>query len=84
MRTVTVNISFQGSLLAEIDAEARRESRSRSELLREAARMYVQRQRRWSGLFQLGDALQEREPVTELMVADEIVQYRAEKKTRRP
>ena len=45
--------------------------------------MYVQRQRRWSGLFLLGDALQEREPVTELMVADEIAQYRAEKKARR-
>ena len=83
MHTVTVNISFQDSLLAEIDAEARRESRTRSELLREAARAYVQRQRRWSELFQLGDALQERNPITEQMVADEIAQYRAEEKARR-
>jgi len=43
MRTVTVNISFQDSLLAEIDAEAKRESRTRSEFLREAARVYVER-----------------------------------------
>ena len=35
---VTVNISFQDTLLGEIDTEAKRESRSRSELLREAAR----------------------------------------------
>ncbi|MCH2342811.1 MAG: ribbon-helix-helix domain-containing protein [Pseudomonas sp.] len=39
MSTVTVNISFQNDLLAAIDAEAKRESRSRSELLREAARV---------------------------------------------
>ena len=39
MGNVTVNISFQDSLLADIDAEAKWESRSRSELLREAARL---------------------------------------------
>jgi metal-responsive CopG/Arc/MetJ family transcriptional regulator len=55
MGNVTVNISFQDSLLAEIDAEAKRESRSRSELLREAARLYVRRQKLWSDLFALGD-----------------------------
>ena len=42
MRNLTVNISFQDRLLAEIDAEAKRESRTRSELLREAARLYNQ------------------------------------------
>ena len=47
MAAMTVNISFQAELLADIDAEAKREARSRSELLREAARLYVQRQRRW-------------------------------------
>ena len=43
---VTVNLSFQDTLLKEIDAEAKRESRSRSELLREASRLYIQRQMR--------------------------------------
>ncbi len=57
MPNVTVNISFQDTLLADIDAEARRESRSRSELLREAARAYVQRQRRWDDVFALGDSI---------------------------
>jgi len=55
MSSVTVNISFQDRLLAEIDAEARKESRTRSELLREAARLYVRRQKRWDDVFTLGD-----------------------------
>ena len=57
MSSVTVNISFQEDLLAAIDAEAKRESRSRSELLREAARLYVDRQHRWAAAFELGDRL---------------------------
>ncbi len=65
MGNVTVNISFQNSLLAEIDAEAKRESRTRSELLREAARIYVRRQRLWDRAFSLGDAVTNREKLTE-------------------
>jgi CopG family transcriptional regulator / antitoxin EndoAI len=57
MSNVTVNISFQGKLLDEIDAEAKRESRSRSELIREAARAYMQRQKRWTDAFALGDRI---------------------------
>jgi predicted transcriptional regulator len=57
MGNVTVNISFQDSLLKEIDAEARRESRSRSELLREAARSYIRRQHQWDAIFALGETL---------------------------
>ena len=54
MSSVTVNISFQDSLLAELDRLARSESRSRSELLREAARMYIERRERWDAIFALG------------------------------
>jgi len=41
MKTVTVNISFREELLECIDAVAKRESRTRSELIREAARDYI-------------------------------------------
>ena len=41
MNTVTVNISFRKDLLESIDAAAKRESRTRSELIREAARNYI-------------------------------------------
>jgi len=81
MGTVTVNIAFQDSLLKQIDAEARRESRSRSELLREAARLYVQRQRRWDQVFQIGDALGAKHGLSEADVAREIAAYRKSHKT---
>ena len=82
MGTVTVNISFQDELLAAIDAEAKRESRSRSELLREAARLYIDRQRRWAEVFELGDRLSSALGLTEEDVQQEIQKVR--KKRRRP
>jgi len=72
MANVTVNISFQDSLLADIDEAATREARSRSELLREAARLYIRRQRQWSDLFALGDRLAERHGLDEASVWKEI------------
>jgi len=57
MSTVTFNLSFQDALIREVDALAKRESRTRSELLREAARLYIQRQKRWESAFALGNAM---------------------------
>ena len=51
MASTTVNVSFPASLLQAMDRLARREARSRSELLREAARGYLERKRRWARLF---------------------------------
>lgn len=83
MTTTTVNISFQKDFLADIDAEAKRESRSRSELLREAARLYVQRQRRWDAVFSLGDATARNQNLTENDISDEIAAFRQERGKRR-
>jgi len=80
MGNLTVNISFQDKLLAEIDAEAKRESRTRSELLREAARLYVRRQRQWDRLFALGDELAKRGSLTEADVGKEIQNVRRRKR----
>lgn len=49
--TATVNVSFSKQLLRDIDQVASDEARTRSELLREATRMYIERKRRWRGLF---------------------------------
>jgi CopG family transcriptional regulator/antitoxin EndoAI len=76
MKTVTVNLSFQDTLLAEIDAEAQRESRSRSELVREATREYIRRQRRWEEVFRLGEALTKRYRITPADVSREIAAVR--------
>jgi metal-responsive CopG/Arc/MetJ family transcriptional regulator len=52
----TFTISLPGDLAEEIDRVARAESRSRSELMREAFRQYVQRRRRWEAIFAYGEA----------------------------
>ncbi|NTV26781.1 MAG: ribbon-helix-helix protein, CopG family [Chlorobiaceae bacterium] len=80
MSTVTVNISFQNSLLNEIDKTARKEHRSRSELLRDAARLYIQRQQQWDDLFQLGERITEEKQLTLRDVEDEIKSARQEKR----
>lgn len=72
MANVTVNISFQKKLLEEIDDAARRESRSRSELLREAARVYVRRQQQWDQVFALGNRLADDRGLTRADVVREI------------
>jgi CopG family transcriptional regulator / antitoxin EndoAI len=72
MSTITVNISFQESLLNEIDSTAKKEHRSRSEFLREAARLYIQRQQQWEELFRLGDKITETKQLTVSDVENEI------------
>lgn len=81
MANVTVNISFQDRLLEEIDAEARRESRSRSELIREAARAYVRRQRRWDDVFALGDSITRKGRLTPSAVSSEVRAVRRRRTT---
>jgi len=79
MNTVTFNLSFQRTLISEVDALAKRESRSRSELLREAARLYIQRQKRWESLFALGDSVVRESGLSQGDVAREIQTLRKAK-----
>ena len=51
MSSTTVNVSFSKELLRTMDSVARQEARSRSELLREAVRLYVERKRRVRKMF---------------------------------
>lgn len=82
MSTVTVNISFQDTLLRDIDRVARDEARSRSELLREAAREYIQRRERWAGIFAAGQALVREKGIQPDDVAVEIAAFRDTKRRR--
>jgi CopG family transcriptional regulator/antitoxin EndoAI len=79
MSITTVNISFQDSLLADIDKVAKLESRSRSELLREAARMYIDRKRRWGNVFAYGESQVLQRKLSEADVGSEIESYRKQK-----
>lgn len=84
MSTITFNLSFQDTLIAEVDALARRESRSRSDLLREAARLYIQRQKRWESLFALGDSVVREADLSPDDVAHEIQAVRKAKGKKMP
>lgn len=75
----TVNISFQESLLADIDKLAREEHRSRSELVREAARLYIERKKRWNEIFAWGEAVVRDKDLSEQDIATEIQAYRKSK-----
>jgi len=83
MSTTTVNIAFQENLLHDIDRVARAESRSRSEFLREAARAYIQRKRRWAAVFNMGRGIAKAKSLSPDDVSKEIRAHRKSKATRR-
>ena len=54
MNTQTINISLPSDLLKSADKLAKKESRTRSELIREALRAYVKELSAWEDLFEYG------------------------------
>jgi len=78
MRT-TVSISFEKSLLAQIDRLARKEGRSRSELIREAARLYIETKNRWDKIFAWGETTVQNKGLSEGDIAPEIRAHRKSK-----
>ena len=79
----TVNISFNKELLAKIDKTAKQESRTRSDLIREAARLYIGRKNRWEMIFSFGSSQVRRLGLREEDIAAEIQKYRAKKESRK-
>jgi len=82
-KTNTVNISFRKDLLKAIDDVAEKESRSRSELIREAARMYIERKDRWEAIFKTADQAVSARNLTEKDVEAEIAAYRKQSRKKR-
>jgi CopG family transcriptional regulator/antitoxin EndoAI len=78
MKSSTVNISFNDDLLRRIDELAKRESRSRSELIREAARAYIERSNRWKQIFDFAEKQATKRRISEEDVRQEIATYRSE------
>jgi len=64
MKTSTTNLSIPAELLEKADREAKRESRSRSELMREALRLYLDRVGMWERIFDFADAQTRRTGLT--------------------
>ncbi|MDR0321675.1 MAG: ribbon-helix-helix domain-containing protein [Treponema sp.] len=80
MALATVNISFNREILRQIDEVAKNEARTRSELIREAARIYIERKKKWESIFSYGESLALKYGFTEEDVNEEIKKYRKEKK----
>ncbi|MCP4749810.1 MAG: ribbon-helix-helix protein, CopG family [Proteobacteria bacterium] len=80
METSTVNISFKKDLLSQIDEIAGEESRSRSELIREAARMYIERKRKWQRIFEFGEKQALDKGIVEEDIMKEIKTVRGKKR----
>jgi len=76
MNIKTVNISFRKDLLEKIDNVAKEEMRTRSELIREAARLYIERKGKWEKIFEFGRQQAERLGLKEQDVAEEIKKFR--------
>lgn len=72
MKSSTVNISFRKELLEQIDQIAKEESRSRSELIREAARTYIESKMRWKKIFEFGEKMAKENKLTEADIEKEI------------
>lgn len=80
MSIKTVNISLREDLLKKIDAAAKKESRTRSELIREASRMYIEKKERWGKIFEFGSRQTARLGLTAEDVNQEIKKFRNRKR----
>ena len=54
MQTQTLNIALPRDLIKKVDAFADKEYRNRSELMREALRVYIARSERWEEILKTG------------------------------
>ena len=79
MPVSTVNISFQRDFLVQIDQIANAEARTRSELIREAVRAYIDRKKEWERIFIIGNEIGSKLKISEEDVMNEIKEYRKTK-----
>lgn len=55
MNTQTLNIALPADLIKKVDQVAKNEYRNRSELIREALRVYLEDKSEWEEIFKLGE-----------------------------
>lgn len=79
----TVTIRFEESLLADIDRLAKKEKCSRSELVRQAVRLYIKREDRWNRILAVGKATTQNKRLSERDVAAQVQAHRRSNTFRR-
>lgn len=83
MQTQTLNIALPKDLVKKVDERAEKEYRNRSELIREALRIYLEDQRDWEQIFQAGEkAMKEMGIKSEKQVDKIVYEYRHGRKSR--
>lgn len=55
MQTQTLNIALPVELVKKVDTVAKKEYRNRSELIREALRVYLEDKEEWNDIYKLGE-----------------------------
>ena len=73
MQTQTFNISLPKELVKKVDRVAKKEYRNRSELIREALRVYMDRVESWDNIFQAGEKAMKDMGIKDEKQTDEIV-----------
>lgn len=83
MQTQTFNIALPKDLVKRADFRAKREYRSRSELIREALRRYLDEQSEWEIIFRAGEKAMEEMGIKSEEEVDKIVyEYRHGRKAK--
>lgn len=83
MQTQTFNIALPSNLVARMDLVATSEYRNRSELIREAVRIYLEDKLEWNDIFEFGQKAGKKAGIKSEEDVNRIVQeYRHGKKSR--
>jgi metal-responsive CopG/Arc/MetJ family transcriptional regulator len=79
MTLATINLTIDTNFLEQIDAVATNESRTRTDLICNSVKMYIDRKKRLQELFAYGEHVASENDFTENDIMDEIKQYRKNK-----
>lgn len=73
MQTQTLNIALPKELVKKVDEKAKKEYKNRSELIREALRVYLEDWNEWEGIFKAGEKAMEEMGIKSEKEIDKIV-----------
>jgi len=76
MATATINLAFEDDFVKQIDLIANNESLTRTDLIYNSVKMYINRKQKLQELYAYGESVAARNNFTEDDVMDEIRKYR--------
>jgi predicted transcriptional regulator len=79
MAIATINLTVDDAFLEQIDTVALNESRSRTDLIFNSIKMYIERKKRLQELFAYGERIASMNKFTEEDIMEEIRNYRKSK-----